>query len=63
MKTVLIIAYFLGGHIIDSESLDATNMDDCNTTKRLALAENTPITSRYGSNVKVSAECKQVIAH
>jgi hypothetical protein len=63
MKTVLIISYLMGGHIIDSESLDAANMGDCDVTKRLALSENTPVTSRYGSNVKISAECKQVVAH
>jgi hypothetical protein len=63
MKTVLIIGYFMGGHIIDTESLDAANMEDCNVTKRLALSENTPITSRYGSSVKISAECKQVAVH
>ena len=31
-------------------------MDDCSTTKHLALQEKTPITTRYGSEVKISAD-------
>ncbi|QGM97209.1 hypothetical protein [Methylocystis parvus] len=60
MKTMLVIAYLMGDHVIDTETLDAANMEACKTTKELALAANTPITTRYGSNVKISAECKQV---
>jgi hypothetical protein len=60
VKTMLIISYLMGGHVIDTQTLDAANMDDCNTTKHLALAEKTPITTRYGSNVKISAECRQL---
>ncbi len=59
MKTVLVIAYLMSGHVIDTETLDATNMEDCKITRQRALAENTPITTRYGSDVKISAECKE----
>lgn len=59
MKTVLVIAYLLGGHVIDTETLDAANMEECKTTRQMALTEKTPVTTRYGSNVKISAECKQ----
>lgn len=60
MKAMLVIVYVMAGHVIDSESVDAANMDECHLTKRLVLAEKTPITTRYSSNVKVSAECKQI---
>lgn len=60
MKTMLVIAYLLGGHVIDSETLDAANMEECKVTKQRALSENTPITTRYGSDVKISAECRHV---
>lgn len=60
MKTMLIITYLMGGQVIDTNTLDAANIDACRETKRLALAENTPVTTRYGSNVKIQAECKQV---
>ena len=60
MKTVLVIAYLLGGHVIDTETLDAANMDECKITKQMSLTENTPVTTRYGSNVKISAECRQL---
>jgi hypothetical protein len=59
VKTILVIAYLMGGHVIDTETLDAANMDECKETKRLALSGNTPVTTRYGSNVKVSADCRQ----
>lgn len=59
MKTVLVIAYLLSGQVIDTETLDAANMDECKITKQRALAEKTPVTTRYGSNVKISAECRQ----
>jgi hypothetical protein len=59
MKTVLIIAYLLGGQVIDTETLDASDMDACKMTKQMALGENTPVTTRYGADVKISAECKQ----
>ncbi len=60
MKTILIISYLAGGHIIDTESLDASNMEECKRTEQLALAENTPITTRFGSKVKISSECRQL---
>jgi hypothetical protein len=60
VKTILVIAYLMSGHVIDTQTLDATNMDACKVTKRLALGENTPITTRYGLNVKILAECRQV---
>jgi hypothetical protein len=56
---MLVITYLMGGQVIDTDTLDAANMDACNETKRLALSENTPVTTRYGSNVKILAECKQ----
>ena len=59
MKTMLVITYLMGGQVIDTDTLDAANMDACRETKRLALSENTPVTTRYGSNVKILAECKQ----
>jgi len=59
MKTVLVIAYLMSGHVIDTQTIDAANMDECKMTKQMALGENTPVTTRYGSNVKISAECKQ----
>lgn len=62
MKTMLVITYLMGGQVIDSNTLDASNMDACKETKRLALSENTPVTTRYGSNVKIIAECKQVVS-
>lgn len=60
MKTMLVIAYLLGGHVIDTEILDSANMEECKVTKQRALSENTPITTRYGADVKISAECKPV---
>ena len=60
MKTTLVNAYLMSGHVIDTQTLDAANTDDCKVTKQLALSENTPITTRYGSNVKISADCRQV---
>ena len=62
VKTMLVITYLMGGQVIDTNSLDAANMDSCKETKRLALSENTPVTTRYGSNVKILAECKQVVS-
>ncbi len=62
MKSILIFSYLMGGHVIDTVTIDAGNMDDCKTTRQLALAEKTPITTRYGSNVKISAECRQFTA-
>lgn len=59
VKTVLVIAYLMSGHVIDTETLDAANMEDCKVTRLRALAQNTPITTRYGSDVKISAECKE----
>jgi hypothetical protein len=59
VKTMLVITYLMGGQVIDTDTLDAANMDACRETKRLALSENTPVTTRYGSNVKILAECKQ----
>jgi hypothetical protein len=59
VKTMLVITYLMGGQVIDTDTLDAANMDACRETKRLALSENTPVTTRYDSNVKILAECKQ----
>jgi hypothetical protein len=56
---MLVIAYLMGGHVIDTETLDSANMEECKVTKQRALSENTPITTRYGSDVKISAECRQ----
>lgn len=58
MKTVLIIAYMMGGNVIDTERLDAANMAECQATKNNALSGSTPVTTRYGSDVKISAECQ-----
>jgi hypothetical protein len=60
MKSILIFSYLMGGHVIDTVTIDAGNMDDCRITRQLALAEKTPITTRYGSNVRISAECTQL---
>lgn len=59
MKTVLVIAYLLGGNVIDTETIDSANMDECKLTRQMSLGEKTPVTTRYDSNVKISAECKQ----
>jgi hypothetical protein len=58
VTTILVISSLMGGHVIDTQTLDAGNMDECKITKQLSLAENTPITTRYGSNVKIHAECR-----
>jgi hypothetical protein len=58
MKTVLIIAYLMGGHVIDTEILDAASMEECRKTRQTALSGKTPVTTRYGSDVKISAECR-----
>ncbi len=60
MKSILIFSYLMSGHVIDTVTIDAGNMDECKATKQLALAEKTPITTRYGSDVKISAECRQL---
>lgn len=60
MKSILIFSYLMGGHVIDTVTIDAGNMDECKATKQLALAEKTPITTRYGSDVKISADCRQL---
>ncbi|MGE0195815.1 MAG: hypothetical protein AB7P48_09350, partial [Methylocystis sp.] len=54
--------YLMGGHVIETETIDATNMDACKVTKEMALAEMTPITTRYGANVVIAAECKELSA-
>ena len=58
METVLVIAYLLGGQLIDTEIFESANMEECQVTKKNALAGPTPITTRYGDNVKIAAECK-----
>lgn len=62
MKTMLVIAYMMGGHVIDTETLESANMEECKATRQLALGQNTPVTTRYGSNVKISAECRLLTA-
>ena len=37
MKTVLVIAYLMGGHVIDTERLDAASMEECVKTRQVAL--------------------------
>lgn len=59
MKTVLVIAYLMGGHVIDTETLDAASMEECLQTRRNALSGVTPVTTRYGAEVRISAECKR----
>ncbi len=60
MKTILVISYLMGNHVIDTETLDASNMEECKRTEQLALAENTPITTRFSSKVKISSECREL---
>ena len=60
MKTVLVIAYLMGGHVIDTEMLDAATMDECAKTKQTALTGITPVTTRYSADVQISAECRRV---
>ncbi len=62
MKALLVITYLLGGHIVDTESIDAANMEECRRTKRLALAESTPITTRYDARVKISGSCREIVS-
>ena len=59
MKTVLVIVYLLGGHVIDTETLDAASMKECEQTRHNALSGVTPVTTRYGADVHISAECKR----
>lgn len=58
METILVIAYLLGGQIIDTEVLDAASMEECLTTKHNALSGTTPVTTRYSDKVKIKAECQ-----
>ena len=60
MEAVLVIAYLLGGQIIDKEVLEASNIQECERTKHVALTGTTPVTTRYGDNVKIKAECRKV---
>ncbi len=62
MKTVLVIAYLMGGHVIDTEMLDAASMEECVKTRQTALSGVTPVTTRYGGEVKISAECRRISA-
>ena len=62
MKTVLVIAYLMGGHVIDTETLDAASMEECAKTRRTALSGVTPVTTRYGADVQISAECRRMSA-
>ena len=59
MKTVLVIAYLLGGHVIDRETLDSASMEECEQTRHNALSGVTPVTTRYGPDVQILAECKR----
>ena len=45
MKTVLVIAYLMGGHVIDTERLDAASMEECEKTRQAALSGVTPVTA------------------
>ncbi len=58
METVLVIAYLLGGQVIDTEVLEAANMEQCQATRHNALTGTTPVTTRYGDNVKIAAQCQ-----
>ena len=58
MKTILVIAYLAGGHVIETETLDAANMAECQMTKQNVLSGVNPITTRYGADVKISADCR-----
>lgn len=62
MKTVLVIAYLMGGHVIDTEMLDSATMEECTKTKQTALTGVTPVTTRYSADVQISAECRRVPA-
>jgi len=60
MKTVLVIAYLMGGHVIDTERLDAASMEECVKTRQAALSGVTPVTTRYGAEALISAECRRL---
>jgi hypothetical protein len=60
MKTVLVIAYLLSGHVIDRETFDAASMEECQQTRQNALSGVTPVTTRYGADVQIVAECKRL---
>ncbi len=60
MNVALVIAYLLGGQVIDTEILDAANMDECQATRQNVLTGTTPVTTRYGNNVRINAECEKV---
>ena len=54
------IAYLLGGQMIDIEVLEDSNIQECERTKHAALTGATPVTTRYGKNVQIKAECRKV---
>jgi hypothetical protein len=60
LEVVLVITYILSGQVFDKEVLEAANMQECQATKRHALTGVTPVTTRYGKNVGISAECQEV---
>jgi hypothetical protein len=62
MKTVLVIAYLMSGHVIDTERLDAASMEECEKTRQAALSGVTPVTTRYDAEVQISAECRRASA-
>jgi hypothetical protein len=60
VNAVLVIAYLIGGQVIDTETLDAANMAECQATKQNVMTGTTPVTTRYSSNVQIKAECKKL---
>jgi len=62
VKTLLVIAYMMGGQVIDTDVIENASMEECQMTKKEALAGKTPITTSHGLDVKISAECKPQLA-
>ena len=59
MKTLLIVAYMMGAQVIDTEVIENATMEECQATKSMALEGSTPITTKYGPQVNLFAECRK----
>ena len=62
MKTLLVVAFMMGGQVIDTDVIENASMEECQMTKKEALNGKTPITTSHGQDVKVTAECKPDLA-
>lgn len=60
MNAALVIAYIMGGQVIDTEVLEAASMDECRITRQNILSGTNPVTTRYDNKVMINAECRKV---